>query len=374
MLINYMTYINTWKPKNDYTFLGLKKKVKDKNKKMADTNNIDEESELLQFRDPNQPNLHVVYWTRPSAPPSETNVVTNVLFWNHGMGEHSGRVKRIASRLFQTCPSLDVMMSFDMRGHGKSEGTRGASTGFDQYADDAILLLPQMAARYPSARVIIAGHSLGGPIVFGIGMQKEDILKAEEFGEICGFFYSAPAFKIAVRGFSNRVLAPVAPLLATIPFMCRLTKTNGINLDDITHDAAALEEYDKDELVHNQASIGVGADLLTYGERTLRALKQADCEALILQPHVATLIIHSPDDRITECEGSRMFIDAIKQQRQSHGQSSDNVSLVEIKEAKHEIFNETPEFGQDKFYETLSAFVTKVFTAPFSKQENGSET
>lgn len=336
--------------------------------------NVVEESELLEFRDPNQPNLHVVYWTRASSPPSDSKATTNIVFWNHGIGEHSGRVKRIATRLLETCDALDVMMSFDMRGHGKSQGARGESMGFEQYTDDAILLLPHMAARYSNARVIIAGHSLGGPIVFGIGMRSEDILKEEDFGQICGFFYSAPAFKIAVRGFSNRVLAPIAPLLAVIPFMRRHTKGNEICQDDITHDPAAVEEYDKDELVHNQASIGVGADLLTYGDRTLRTLKEANCKALMLQPHIATLIIHSPDDRITECEGSRQFMNAIKQQRQDHGHDSDNVSLVEIKDAKHEIFNETPEFGRDKFYEALSSFLTKVFSVPLPAKENGTET
>lgn len=333
--------------------------------------NIVEESELLQFRDPNQPNLHVVYWTRASSPPSDTKATTNIIFWNHGVCEHSGRVKRIAARLLETCDALDVMMSFDMRGHGKSEGIRGQSTGIEQYTDDVLLLLPQMAVRYSNARVIIAGHSLGGPIVFGIGMRSEDILKVDDYGEICGFFYSAPAFKITVRGFSNRVLAPIAPLLASIPFMCRQTKATAISRDDISHDTTVVEEFDKDELVHHQASIGVGAGLLTFGDKTLPILKETNCQALMLQPHISTLIIHSPDDRITDCEGSREFMSAIKQQRQDHGHSSENVSLVEIKDAKHEIFNETPEFGRDKFYETLSSFVTKVFSAPLQK---GTET
>ena len=56
----------------------------------------------------------------------------------HGMGEHSGRYVHVADRLTK---AGYVLFTFDLRGHGKSEGPRGHTPSHEALMQDISFLL-----------------------------------------------------------------------------------------------------------------------------------------------------------------------------------------------------------------------------------------
>ena len=61
--------------------------------------------------------------------PLPGNEVKAVIALVHGMGEHSGRYRRFAEFLTQKGIAI---ISFDQRGHGKSQGKKGHITHYNQ--------------------------------------------------------------------------------------------------------------------------------------------------------------------------------------------------------------------------------------------------
>ncbi|WP_165872835.1 alpha/beta fold hydrolase [Nocardioides jejuensis] len=65
------------------------------------------------------------------------------------------------------------VVRYDARGHGRSDAGRTAAT-LDQLADD---LADVIRATAPTGRLVIAGHSLGGPVVLAFAARHPDLLE-----------------------------------------------------------------------------------------------------------------------------------------------------------------------------------------------------
>lgn len=313
-----------------------------------------EETELLQFRDGgNSPNLHLAYWTR-GQPEKKENA--NLLFWNHGIGDHSGRYKSLAQRLLHSVPALDAVVTYDMRGHGQSGGARGANAGLDQLIDDcAVHVLPRMALRYGvGARVVLGGHSLGGLVVAGLA-SRPDMLLEQACGEVVGVVLSAPAIEVAVRGAMNSVLASIAGPLSMVPGVRGVIKANGIDTALLSSNEVSNRAYVNDPLVHDRMTLGLGADMLSTGRRLIGQLKSdrlLDCA--FLKDGMRTLALQSEGDQVVEASGTKALVEAL----QTHG--ADKARYVEVKGAKHEMMMETSEHGGDEFFNSVSMFLSEV--------------
>lgn len=364
---------------------------------------IREETDLLQFRDPNQPDLHIVYWTRGEL---EKKDGANVLFWIHGICDHSGRYKHVAQRVLNEIETLDIVMSCDLRGHGKSKGERGVIKGIEQLVDDICThVLPHMLLRYGTdARVVLAGHSLGGCIAAGIA-ARPDFIETEGYGKFVGIYLSSPSIKIFSKGFTNKLLSHMSSVLLALPIPRTMTKWIGLETSDLCHDEDVQREYKEDDLVyvfllflplsslflglsfllyyspysnitdqncrkltlyspirvslhvsicsHDRISLGVGGDLLSYGRNIIK--KVVDGEEMLLTSEIPTTIICSPDDEIVDCTGSRDLIAAL----QEHGKG--RATLIEVKGGRHELMHEPDEIGKKQFFDSLLSLLTEVF-------------
>lgn len=208
---------------------------------------IFEETDVLQFRDPNQPDMHLVYWTREEIGKKEG---VRVLFWIHGICDHSGRYKKLAEQALRNVAALDAVMCHDMRGHGRSQGARGVITSIEQLVDDVRThVLPHMALRYGAgARIVLGGHSLGGCVAAGVA-SKADFLAQEGCGSFSGVFLSSPAIKVVPKSLIDKILSPFAGLLLHIPRVRTIAKPIGIDLKDLSHDEQTIRDYEADELV-----------------------------------------------------------------------------------------------------------------------------
>ena len=106
-----------------------------------------------------------LYWQswRPDGTP------TALLFVIHGLKDHSERYAAMAAEL--NARGIAVA-AFDLRGHGRSEGRRAWVRRFEEYLDDAELVLRTVRHEYPSTPLFLFGHSMGGAIVTRMVIER----------------------------------------------------------------------------------------------------------------------------------------------------------------------------------------------------------
>jgi alpha-beta hydrolase superfamily lysophospholipase len=77
--------------------------------------------------------------------------------WVHGLGEHGGRYLHFAEDLVER--GWRVILP-DLRGHGRSTGTRTHVATFDEYIDDLARVWTQF--ELGSGQTVLGSHSMGG--------------------------------------------------------------------------------------------------------------------------------------------------------------------------------------------------------------------
>jgi alpha-beta hydrolase superfamily lysophospholipase len=105
---------------------------------------------------------------------------------------------------------------------------------------------------------------------------------------------------------SSPLLIPAVPLPAWKRAMARflslvrpsLSLPNGVNPDDLSHDARIARLYRQDPLVHHRVSAILATSMLDAGAW---ALEHAD------QLTIPLLLMHGSGDRLTSAEASRSF-------------------------------------------------------------------
>lgn len=73
--------------------------------------------------------------------------------------------------------------------------------------------------------------------------NRQDVVASAMGGKTVGVFLSAPAIEPVVHGAVNKALAPLAHLVAALPFMRRVTKSNDIRADSISHCPKVVARY-----------------------------------------------------------------------------------------------------------------------------------
>lgn len=313
------------------------------------TPDIFETTDTLQFRDPNQPNLHLAFWKRTDTSSKQRGA--NVLVWIHGLGDHSGRYRELVNELFAYVPQLDGVASYDQRGHGLSQGKRGGVYALSELVEDfvehvGVRLVMEFGEE---VNVLVGGHSLGG-LVCAKSMQGKDWIEEGGYGKIRGLFLSAPCIEVVVSGMVNRMMAPMAQVLGRVPGVKGWIKDNGIRRENLTHCPKRQEEILQDKLYHNMIGVGLGADLLSAGGVMLKEVKETSDEECMLKS-VPLLIVQGELDPVSSVEGSKKLVEA----------AGDKAELVLVSRAFHEVHNEDEEHGRGEFVKTCASFLRKVF-------------
>lgn len=206
----------------------------------------------------------------------------------HGLGEHSGRYAHWAELLNQAGYTL---LTYDLRGHGKSGGQRGHVSSFDDYVRDTDLLLKEADTRFSGMPRFLYGHSLGGVIVNYYILRRKPQLN--------GVVVTALSIKTSLQEQKVKVL--MAKVLgAIIPQMAIPT---GLVPSTISRDPEIVKAYVNDPMVHYLVSVG-------WGKRTMEAIEWTD-------QHVGdwtlpVLYMHGEKDQLGYVEGSREFASRIK--------------------------------------------------------------
>jgi len=205
----------------------------------------------------------------------------------HGLGEHSGRYSLVAEHL---TGAGFVLLTFDLRGHGKSDGTRGHIPSNDVILDQIDHLIKEARRRYPDLPSFLYGHSLGGIIVLFYTLKRQP--------ELAGVIATSPGLRTSLEAQTLKVSA--AKILASIfPAYCMPT---GLKAEDISHDPAVVQKYLNDPLVHDQASFAMA-------KNTFSAIQWTFEHANEFKPPL--LLMHGSDDKIAFARGSDEFANLV---------------------------------------------------------------
>ena len=212
--------------------------------------------------------LHVREWPRPDARGSVLIV--------HGLGEHIGRYARVAAQL--NAWGWNVV-GYDQRGHGASEGKRGA------LAQRRSAARPRAGhrrgARANPGPLVLFGHSMGGLVAARF--------VAERLRAVDALVLSSPALDVGMNAFQKLLLAVLGPLAPNFAV------GNGLEPAWISRDPAVVQAYLADPLVHDRITPRLARFIVDGGEFV---------RARAAQWAVPTLLLYAGSDRCVAPAGA----------------------------------------------------------------------
>ena len=245
---------------------------------------------------------------------------------HHGMGEHSERHSELAE--FFTKNGINVF-SFDCRGHGKSEGTRGDSKGIRELSLDLGKFLDFLQEKYQIEKPILLGHSMGGLIALDYSLLHSNQLNLK------ALVVNAAALRPIIN-FQQKIKIAVGRFLYT--FAPRLVLHSGLPTDALSRHKDSTKAYQKDPLTHGKLSIRLGLSIIDSGQDLLQKAKNLK---------IPVLVSHGEQDRIADPTASKELYENI---------SSNDKTLAIYPELYHETYHELPE-SREKVIKDLYEWV-----------------
>jgi len=247
----------------------------------------------------------------------DDNIKGSVLLL-HGIGDHSGRFEHVASFLNRAGYSVLIP---DLRGHGRSQGSRGYIRDFATLNQDIDDALKQTRALHPDRPCFLYGHSMGGLAALYFALDLTARQDAMETRKPDGLVVTSPALRILadapawklVLGKAIRNLFPA------------LSMDSGLDIQELSDNPQVAERIQSDRFRHGKITPAAYFGMLETGAW---CLKHAGGLA------VPTLLMHGKSDRITDHAASIEF-----------AESATDCQLVLWDHGKHELHNMT--FGDD---------------------------
>lgn len=259
---------------------------------------------------------------RPPAPRGRVVLV-------HGYGEHQERYGHVVAALVAAGYECHT---FDLRGHGASEGPRGHVAKFEAYRDDLARFTAHSLEMGEGPSILLA-HSLGGLIALSAAIH--DPLPFEAMALSSPFL--APAF--AVPPLKKRALRLAAK------FLPRLVIPSGLELEGLSRDPAVVEAYRQDSRIVRRVTLAWGAAVLAAQEEVLARAREAELPALFL--------LGGADPIADPQRGREVF----------EGLGSRDKQLRVYDGFRHEIFNE---IGRERVLGDLLGWLDERFPSPAS--------
>lgn len=272
-----------------------------------------------RFKATKNAQLYFQVWKTPN--PRGTIIVTP------GHGEHTESYRRLVNTLEND--NWDIYI-WDLRGHGRSDGTRGYAESFDIYCEDYKIFLQQVLSQ-PGIKnnpVILLGHSMGCLV------QIKSLIQWPELTPDA-MVLSSPLVGIGVRvpPFKKTAAEWLKKLMPTV------TLWNEVQNKDLTRDPEVIREFEQDPLRHARISSGVYLGFLESFDFVQARAEMIECRTLLQLP--------SQDPIISTPEAIRFF--------ENLG-SKDKVLKV-YQDAKHEIYND---IIRDQVFQDLKDFLNQT--------------
>lgn len=205
----------------------------------------------------------------------------------HGFSDHSSRYSNLVQGLV---PRGMNIYAFDQLGHGHSPGKRGHIDSFNLFREDLKAFVHNVNDWVQGQPLFLFGHSMGGLIVLSYGLKYPQ--------GISGVIASAPHLSdppvSPIKSLIGRLLSGVLP---------SVTINAGLDAKDICREAATVQAYEDDPLVHGKGSPRLSTELAAAVIAT-----QEDAENFQLP----LLIYHGSADKLTSPQASRQFFDKVQ--------------------------------------------------------------
>ena len=242
----------------------------------------------------------------------------------HGYGEHGGRytflVDAMALRGY-------AVVTFDLRGHGRSPGRRGHIGRFDDYVADTGAFLAQVGRAFPNRPVFLLGHSMGALIAAAFAERG-----GEPMQKIAGLVLSSPFVGMRLR--VPAIQVKVARLLSRVAPTLRMT--NPLRNDQLSHDPAVVAAAGADPFNHRSTTVRWAAEILNAQRTVLSAAGRV---------RLPLLLLYADDDPIADPRTSEELF---------AGAASDDKMKICYAGYYHELFNEV---GRAAVFEDLAAWL-----------------
>jgi acylglycerol lipase len=201
----------------------------------------------------------------------------------HGLGEHQQRYQRWIEMLNAEGHSV---LSYDQRGHGKSDGKRGHAPSIEVLLDDMEFLYKLSDTLFPGEKKILYGHSMGGNLALNFIIRRNL--------PVAGLIVTSPWLKLfkppeAPILTLSRILKKIAPALSL---------SNNLKPEQISRDPEVVRNYRIDPLIHDRISIKLFCELYDGGLFALNNIYKINCP---------TLIMHGSGDTITSHKASEAY-------------------------------------------------------------------
>ncbi|MBL7067548.1 MAG: alpha/beta hydrolase [Candidatus Marinimicrobia bacterium] len=247
--------------------------------------------------------------------------VKAVVLLVHGLGEHSSRYAHVAE--FLTSKNIGIE-TFDLRGHGKSDGARAFVRSFDEYLQDVEIFYSRVLGRHPDLPLFIYGHSMGATIsALYVITRNPDINGVLLSGILLKIGDDIPPILIKM----SSIIGKYAPKM----------KTTKLDANSLSRDPKIVENYDNDPLNYRAGiPARTGLELLTAMRRI-----QVQMEKITLP----IMIMHGSCDKITNPDGSIDLYEAV---------ASNDKTLKMYNGFYHEIHNE-PE--KNRVFEDIFSWI-----------------
>jgi acylglycerol lipase len=233
--------------------------------------------------------------------------VRAVLLVVHGLGEHCGRYANLVRHF---SPLGYAIYSFDLPGHGRSEGPREYVDSFSEFTS-AVSQYYQMVKNWCSDQpLFLVGHSLGGLIVTRYLIDNQH--------QFQGAVISAPAVKIPPS--ITQTTLRLAKILALLTPRLGL---QSLDASGISRDARVVQAYIDDPLVfHDKTPARMAYEGLKAIQYVMAHIPQITLPFITLQ---------GSGDTLVDVNGAQYLYD----------QASSQDKTIKIYEGLyHEVFNE----------------------------------
>lgn len=229
--------------------------------------------------------LALTHWALPTH-----ETLKGVVCLVHGLGEHTGRYAAVARYLNQQGWAV---VGYDHRGHGRSTGPRGGLAHDDDLLHDLALVIDHIRQNYPTQRLMVLGHSMGGAVVArfvsALATPLEEVPWRRPV-DLC--VLSSPALDLGLSGFQKGLLNSVGRLTPD------LAVNNGLKPEWVSSDASVVRDYVDDPLVHDRVTGRLTRFLLDSGERIFERAAHWT---------VPTLLLYAGADLCVQPAGSARF-------------------------------------------------------------------
>lgn len=241
----------------------------------------------------------------------------------HGYADHMRRYDGVAEAWLKH--GL-VVIRFDLRGHGASEGRIGHVERFGDYLRDVDDMLSE--AERIAGKPVLFGHSLGGLVAFHAALDFASRIRGLAMtSPFFGLALEVPAWKRALGSLTSK-LVPA------------LSMPSGLKGKDVTRDPLIARAYDADPLVFPNAT-----------SRWFTETSMAQAEAYSRAPRMTVPIacLLAGDDHVASTARASLVLERVPK-----------LEVQVVDGAYHEILNDP---GKEKWIEWLGERISAFASA-----------